>query len=298
MSEELLYPESRRMLASTAGDVPVTTPGLDLDAHRARVRAEALREPRHPVAEVRDLEAGGVRCRLYVPDDPAPGVVLTVHGGGFVLHDVDVYDNTARRLADRSRLRVLAVEYRLAPEHVFPAAVEDVDSVVDWLASHAADEGLDGPAYAHGDSAGANLALVTALHHPGFFAALALTYPFLDPEGTSPSYDLERVGFDRAVGEWYWDRYVPASHDRADPDLAPARSDRLPTLPPTLVTTAEADPLRDEGESFARTLVEAGVEVVATRYLGQTHGFWRHASVFPAADRLTAQIADFLRSHS
>jgi acetyl esterase len=192
---------------------------------------------------------------------------------------------------------VLSVDYRRPPEHPFPAAPDDVDVVLRWLEQHAGDEGLTGPAYVHGDSAGGNLALVAALRNPGRFAAVALTYPFLDPGAAGESYRLEGVGFDPDEAAWYWQQYAASDDDLTDPDLAPLLSDRLGTLPPTLVVTAEGDPLRDEGELLASRLAEAGVAVVATRYLGQVHGFWRHPAAFDAAEPLTRQVAGFLRSH-
>jgi acetyl esterase len=102
---------------------------------------------------------------------------------------------------------------------------------------------------------------------------------------------------DAAEGEWYWQQYAATDADRSHPDLAPLRSDRLHTLPPTLVVTAEHDPLRDEGERLAAELAELGVDVVGTRYLGQLHGFWRHHDVFPQAEPLMRQVAGFLRTH-
>ena len=293
----VLYPESRRALEESADDVPAYAEGYDVDAARAEARAVAAREPREDVADVRDLDAAGVRCRLYRPVDADPGVVVHLHGGGFVFHDVDVHDAAARRLANRSRTAVLSVDYRRPPEHPFPAAPDDVSTVVGWLAREGAALGLDGPAYVHGDSAGANLALVAALRHPGAFAAAALVYPFLDPAAGFDSYRTATEGFDPREAAWYWEQYAATEADLADPDLAPRLSDRLGTLPPTLVVTAEHDARRDEGEHLATLLADAGVEVVATRYLGQLHGFWRHPDVFPAAEPLTGQVAAFLRQH-
>ena len=293
----MLYPQARRAVEESADEEPVTTPGFDVAASRERARAVAAAEPREPLAEVRDVDADGVRCRLYRPEGADAGVVVHLHGGGFVFHDIDVHDNAARRLADRCGIAVLSVDYRRPPEHRFPAAPDDVDTVVAWLTGHAAQEGIGGPAYVHGDSAGGNLALVAALRNPGFFRAVALTYPFLDPEGQAESYGLSGVGFEPAEAAWYWEQYAASEADLTDPDLAPLLSTRLGTLPPTLVVTADGDPLRDEGELLASRLAEEGVAVVATRYLGQLHGFWRFPDVFDSAEPLTRQIAGFFRSH-
>lgn len=292
----MLSPQARAALRAAAGETPVHDPAFDIDADRAAARAAAAGQPKEPVAVVRDVDADGVPCRLYVPDG-AEGLVVLLHGGGFVFHDVDVHDAPARRLANRAGTAVLSVDYRRPPEHRFPAAPDDVDTVLAWLEKHAGDEGIAGPVFVHGDSAGANLALVAALRNPGRFAAVVLIYPFLDPEAGYESYRTEAHGMDAAEGEWYWQQYAATDADRSHPDLAPLRSDRLHTLPPTLVVTAEHDPLRDEGERLAAELAELGVDVVGTRYLGQVHGFWRHHEVFPQAEPLMRQVAGFLRTH-
>lgn len=293
----MLFPDARRAVEAAAGDLPVFDPAYDVAAERERARAEAARQPREDVAEVRDLDAGGVPVRLYRPAGARPGVVVHLHGGGFVLNDVDVHDASARRLANRSGVSVLSVDYRLPPEHRFPAAPDDVDAVLTWLDREAAQHGLDGPTYVHGDSAGGNLALVAALRHPGRFTAVVLIYPFLDPSASFDSYATAADGFDPAEAAWYWQQYAATDADLTHPDLAPLRSTELHTLPPTLVVTAEHDPLRDEGEHLARLLAEAGVEVTATRYLGQVHGFWRHDAVFTSAEPLMRQVAGFIRLH-
>jgi len=289
-----LYPEALAAVEASAAETPVWTDGYDIVAARAANRAAALAEPREDVAEVHDLDAAGVPVRLYRPDGARPGVVVHLHGGGFVFHDLDCHDGACRRLANRTGLAVLSVDYRRPPEHPFPAAPDDADTVIAWLGREATALGLDGPAYVHGDSAGGNLALVAALRHPGRFAAAVLIYPFLDPTAGFGSYRTAADGFDPREAAWYWQQYAASPEDLDDPDLAPLRSDRLGTLPRTLVVTAEHDPLRDEGEELARRLAEQGVAVTATRYLGQVHGFWRHHAVFPAAEQLLRQVAAFL----
>lgn len=291
-----LHPEARAAVEAAAAETPVWTDGYDIDAAREANRAAALAEPVEDVAEVRDLDADGVPVRLYRPDRARPGVVVHLHGGGFVFHDVDVHDGGCRRLANRVGIAVVSVDYRRPPEHRFPAAPDDVDTALAWLGRQAGALGLEGPAYVHGDSAGGNLALVAALRHPGRFAAAVLIYPFLDPTAGFDSYRTAADGFEPREAAWYWEQYAAAPADLAHPDLAPLRSDRLGTLPPTLVVTAEHDALRDEGEELARRLAEQGVAVTATRYLGQVHGFWRHDRVFPAAEQLMRQVAGFLAS--
>lgn len=292
----MLYPDARAALDAAAGDLPVHAAAYDVVAARAAAREVASRLPREDAGEVRDVDAGGVPCRLYLPADAAPGVVVHVHGGGFVLNDVAVHDAPARRLANRVGRAVLSVDYRLAPEHPYPAAVHDLDAVVAWLDAQTA-PWADGPAYGHGDSAGAQLVLVAALRHPGRFAALGLVYPFLDPAAAAASHRTEGSGLSAADVAWYWRHYAGDQPDLTDPDLAPLVSDRLGTLPPTYVATAEHDPARDEGELLAERVAAAGVEVVATRWLGQPHGFWRHDRAYAAAEPLMQSVAAFLRSH-
>lgn len=294
-----LHPQARDALrhSAQAGQLPVWDPDFDIATSRREAREEAARAIREEVAEVRDVDADEVRCRVYVPPAASPGVLVHLHGGGFVFHDVEVHDAVSRRLANRVGLSVLSVDYRRPPEHPFPAAPDDVDTVLAWLTRTGGEHALDGPTYLHGDSAGANLALVAALRNPGRVRALALTYPFLDPTGACDSYRTEAHGFDAREAAWYWQQYAGSPEDLTDPDLAPLLSDRLGTLPPTLVVSAEHDPLRDEGELLASRLADLGVSTVGLRVLGQLHGFWRHADVFDAAEPLTRAIAGFVRTH-
>jgi acetyl esterase len=290
-----LHPQARAAVAAAAGELPVEDPAFDIAESRAAALDLAAKDAGEPVDEVTDLDVDGVRCRLYRPDG-ADGVIVHLHGGGFVFHDIDTHDSTARRVANRTGMAVLSVDYRRPPEHRFPAAPDDVDTVLRWLTRQGAALGLDLPTYAHGDSAGGNLALVAALRNPGRFAAVVLIYPFLDPTGSFESYRTVPDGFAPSEAAWYWEQYA-APDARTHPDLAPLLSDRLGSLPPTLVITAEHDPLRDEGEELVRRLAEEGVSVVGTRYLGQIHGFWRHPGDFDAAEPALRQVAGWLRQH-
>lgn len=260
-------------------------------ADREAGRLEASLQPREPVAEVHDVDAHGVPARLYVPADPKPGAIVHLHGGGFVFHDVETHDAPVRRLANRTGRQVLSVGYRLAPEHPFPAAVEDADAAVRW-----ARETFGGPLFAHGDSAGGNLALVAALRNPGTFTGVVLLYPFIDPTSGFPSYQMETT-WDAEEAQWYWQQYAPGV-DRAHPDLAPINSEHLGTLPPTLVITAERDIVRDEGEHLACVLRRHGVSAQAVRYLAVPHSFWRSFEEHPESDLAMRQTGAFLDSVS
>lgn len=285
-----LFPQARKAL-----DGPGFDENVDIAAERAAKRTEALAMPREEVAAVRDVDLDGVTSRLYVPDHARDGVLLHVHGGGFVFNDIDVHDGLARRFANRSGRTVLSVGYRRPPEHRFPAAPDDVSAALDWaIAAQSSGEISGGPIAVHGDSAGANLALVATLRKPSAVHRLALTYPFLDPSASFDSYVNAADGFGPAEARWYWERYLATPDDETNPDAAPLLSRRLGELPPTLITTAEHDPLRDEGEELARRLAQLDIDVTSTRYQGQVHGFLRHPQVFDAAEPLVAQIAGFI----
>lgn len=242
-----------------------------------------------------DVDAGGVPARLYVPEGAALAeeVIVHLHGGGFVFNDVEVRDVPCRRLANRTRRAVLSVDYRLAPEHPFPAAVEDTDAALRWAAEHSA------RVVAHGDSAGGNLALVGALHQAGSVAALVLIYPFLDPTSSFASYEQTGGSWDRDEAQWYWRQYLDLAADpglTTHPDVAPLLAPGLAGLPPTLIMTAEDDIARDEGEHLAAVLRGHGVHALATRHLGVPHGFWRRPEHAAANDLVMRQTAAFLDS--
>lgn len=270
----------------------------EIEAQRVVEVAAAALEDREEIARVEDVDADGVRCRLYVPTGARRSIVF-LHGGGFVFGDLDTHDGQARRLANRTGSAVLSVGYRRPPEHRFPAAPGDVDTAVDWLLAHAERLGLDpGRVVTLGDSAGGNLALVAALHHPGALAASVLVYPFVDPDLAGASYAAADGGLTRAEAAWYWHQYARSDDDLRDPDLAPHRSARLGTLPPTLVQVAEHDVLADEDLELGRRLAAAGASVEVTTYAGMIHGFWRHPELFDAAEASLAEIAGFLDRHA
>lgn len=221
-----------------------------------------------------------MRARLYVPGTEVPGLLVYYHGGGWVTGDLDTHDAVARFLARDAGLGVLAVAYRLAPEHRFPAAVEDAHAAFRWAVEHAPALGL-GPARVAvgGDSAGGNLAAVvaqTARRMGGPMpAAQLLVYPVTDLSTKHPSYALFREGFflTEAEMDWYGRHYLGPDGDARDPRVSPLLAEDVSGLPPAVVVTAGFDVLRDEGEAYARRLREAGVTVQATRHRGLIHGF-------------------------
>lgn len=221
-------------------------------------------------------------ARAYTPDGLAEGSPLLVylHGGGWVTGSLNSHDTVCRFLAEVGRLRVLAVEYRLAPEHPFPAAVRDATAAFHFARTRAATLGADPRAVAlGGDSAGANLAAVTA-----YLCArsggptpdrLLLFYPPCDAVNRSASRDLFAEGFllTDADIRWFQDHYIPSDRDYGDPRASILLADDLTGMPPTYLVTAGFDPIRDEGEMFARRLAEAGVPVALRRQPNLVHGF-------------------------
>jgi acetyl esterase len=297
-----LHPQAEAALTQWMQGPKVTDPDYDIDEQRRLAREQAAAEPKEAVAHVVDVDADGVSSRLYLPADPTSelgwtgGAVVFLHGGGFVFGDIDTHDAQSRRIANRTGLAVLAVDYRKPPEHRFPAAPDDVDIAVAWLVAHGPAVGIDiSRLVALGDSAGGNLALVAALRNPNLFAATVLVYPFVDPRGRFESYRREASGFGAAEADWYWRQYAARPEDLAHPDLAPIDSDALDTLPPSLVIAAEHDPLVDEDVELARRMEAAGVRVTLSTYPGMIHGFWRHPEQFDAAEESLAEIAKFLR---
>jgi acetyl esterase len=285
----MMHPQAIRAEAQWATEPSVLDEGFDIDRRRLDARAEGLAEAKEPVDVVVDVDAGGVLCRLYRPSEGAP-LLVHLHGGGFVFGDLETHDARCRRLARESGWAVLAVDYRRAPEYPYPAASDDVDTVVDWLGSAGSTLGVDTSRLAVvGDSAGGQLALVAAMRRPVFSSA-ALVYPCVDPTGSYPSYRTETGGLTGAEMDWYWRRYLPDGVPEGSSELLPIGAD-LSGLPPTLLLTAEHDSLRDEGEALAAAMAAAGVTTVATRYLGMVHGFFADPELFDAGAASVAQVS-------
>lgn len=294
----MLHPQARAALAEWAQQPSIAGAGPEeVSERRRQQRSAAEGEPREHVAQARDVDADGVPCRLYLPepDEELPGAIVFLHGGGFVFGDLDTHDAQSRRLANRTGMAVLAVDYRRPPEHRFPAAPDDVDTALAWLMANGSGLGIDVTrVVALGDSAGGNLALVAALRNPNAFAAAVLVYPLLDPRRGFASYAEDNAALTAEEAAWYWQQYAGAPEDLDDPDLAPLGSDRFDTLPPTLVVAAEHDVLVDEDEELARRIGEAGGDVALSTYSGMVHGFWRRPELFDAAEASLAEIAAFL----
>jgi acetyl esterase len=269
--------------------------------------AAALNGPPAPVAAVADRlvpgPAGELPVRVYTPEGEAPFPILVwFHGGGWVVGTIDTYDPLCRALAASVPAVVVSVGYRLAPEHRWPAAVEDAYAATRWASGHAAElGGVQHRLAVAGDSAGGNLAAVVAVGARDRggppVAFQLLVYPVLDAAADTASWGEFADGyFLTAAGmRWYWDHYLGGADGRA-PDASPLRAAFFGGLPPALVIGAEHDILRDEGEAYAARLREAGIAATASRYPGMVHGFFRWRAVTGAADAALQEAAAALRS--
>jgi acetyl esterase len=247
--------------------------------------------------------AGEMPVRIYTPDGQGPFPALVYyHGGGWVIGDLDAVEIICRLLANRANSVVVSVDYRLAPEHKFPAAVEDAYAAVKWLEENGSSILVDSARVAvGGDSAGATLAAVVALMakdrgEPSLVYQM-LIYPVTHHAYDTESYRENAEGYyltkDSMV--WFWNHYLRDEEDGRNPYASPLRADNLSGLPPALVITAEFDPLRDEGEAYAKRLKTAGVPVEVTRYNGMIHGFFCMPGVLEQAKKAIEQAANALK---
>jgi acetyl esterase len=228
------------------------------------------------------VDDGQIAARILVPTDAPRGVFVYYHGGGWVIGgNLDEFDTLARKLAARTGCAVVLVDYRLAPEHRYPVAVDDSYAALEWVHAHLADiAGRAVPIIVGGDSAGGNLAAIMAQRSRQRggppIAFQALIYPVTDADLDNASYTAEenQLMLSRESMVWFWDHYLPDVARRAEPDASPLRATDLAGLPPAIVLTAEYDVLRDEGEAYADALEAAGVPVDRQRVPGQMHGFF------------------------
>jgi len=254
----------------------------------ARVYLSELAELAGPAPEMQRVEDHTIdgpdartKLRILVPVENPIGVLVYYHGGGWVLGSIDEYDTVARKLAERTSCAVVLVEYRLAPEHRYPAAVDDSYAALEWVGQNVKYiAAREVPLIVAGDSAGGNLAAVMAIRardrNGPSIALQVLIYPVTDFNFDRPSYvDPEnQLLLTRDGMIWFWDHYVPDASRRAEPDASPLQTENLLGLPPAVILTAEHDVLRDEGEAYAARLQEANVNADLQRYASQMHGFF------------------------
>ena len=305
----MIDPEARAYLDHMAslGLPPLAEQGA-VEARRLNsLRAASLAGEVEEVAHVEDRHlpgpGGSISFRLYspAPDRTLPAL-LYIHGGGWVVGDLDTHDSVCRAIARRAECVVLALDYRLAPEDPFPAAVEDAWAGLSWLADHATDLGADaGRIAVGGDSSGGNLSAVLAQRSRdrggSKLAAQVLIYPVTDCDFDTDSYRDAATGYGltRESMLWYWNQYLPDESKRVSPDASPLRAPDLSELPPALVITCKLDPLASEGAAYAEALRSAGVRVEHIIESDMIHGYIRMGGVVSRARKSWDDCARFLR---
>jgi len=297
--QEFADPQIARWLRAS----PALAGDMDIHAVRQSGEDEARATPPEPqVASVTDVDIGGLPARVFRPVLGRTPLVVYLHGGGWTIGSVATYDHLARRIARRSGAAVLLVDYRLAPEHPWPASVQDAVSALEWVADRPAELGFADRVAVAGDSAGGTLSTLACLHlretHPDALPDLqVLVYPNTDLTCGQPSIEEKGEGYGlTAAGVRFFIRqWVPDERLRSDPRVSPLYAPDLSGLPPALIVTAEHDPLRDEGERYAERLLDAGVDVILRREPGLVHNFMRMDDISPACAQAGDRVADDLR---
>jgi acetyl esterase len=303
-----LDPQAKALLDQLAamGGQPLSSMPVP-DARRAMEMLTSMRGAAPPIGAVADRRipgpAGEIPVRIYTPTGSAPFPLLVFfHGGGWVLGGIETHDSICRELANGAGCVVVSVDYRLAPEHKFPAAADDCYAATQWAVAHAGELGADAKRVAiGGDSAGGNLTAVVAQMArdkggPPLVFQL-LIYPVTVASFDTPSYRDNAEGYLLTAGDmhWFWGHYLKSAADGENPYASPLRATNLKGLPPALVITAEFDPLRDEGEQYAHRLEEAGVPTRLSRYDGMIHGFFGMTELMDKAKTAVKEASSNLK---
>jgi acetyl esterase len=299
----MLDPDMTRVLESLKAMKPMEE--MTLEELRAFVVPTPV-EQRRPVGGIEDFATpGGIPIRLYRPTRRrSDNLMVYLHGGGFVIGSIETHENVARNFCEALGANTLSVEYRLAPEHRFPAGLDDCLAAVRWAAAHASELGVSRDRIIlGGDSAGATLAAVTCLRlrddgGPAI-AGQVLGYPVTDyhtPPTQSYIDNAKGYSLTRAAMIRFWRYYINDASEQRHPYAAPLNAADLSSLPPALILTAEYDPLRDEGEAYAARLRESGVPVKLTRYDGLIHGFLRMTAISSRAAATFEDIREWVDS--
>jgi acetyl esterase len=302
------HPQVRTILGMIEDRPVPPTYAVSVDDAREQFEALAAMRDGEAVANVENFDIGGpegpdgsLPVRVYHPDGAGPHPVLVYfHGGGYVIGSLDTHDAVCRALTNAAECAVLSIDYRLAPEHPFPSAVEDAFFAVEWVAEHGESVGLDPDRIAvGGDSAGGNLSaavtLMTQDRDGPDLERQVLIYPAVDSPvtGEYDSYEENAEGYflERESMEWFLDRYVDDEIHLRNEYFAPILADDLSGVPPASVVTAGFDPLRDEGQAYAERLRDAGVEVSSHTYDDMIHGFVSMVGMIDAAEEVVETLA-------
>ncbi|HEY4349049.1 MAG TPA: alpha/beta hydrolase [Gaiellaceae bacterium] len=259
--------------------------------------------PVDEVFSVEDRDADGVPVRIYrgVETDEPSMALIYFHGGGWVIGSLDTHDGCARAFAKRAGIVVISVGYRLAPEHPYPAALDDAWTAARWVMANAEELKIDAEKVGvGGDSVGGCLAAIVARKGRDVgtpFATQLLIYPTMTSRAETQSYSLYQLGYGltRDGMEWFWRQYIGDADGTTNPDISPAALQDLRRLPRAIVVTAEADVLRDEAEAYAQRLFLAGVETEGYRYDGMIHGFLRMAGVVDRSNQAIDELCESLK---
>jgi acetyl esterase len=303
-----LHPQAARFIDEWKRAAPKRVEHSEPREIRDNMRAGIMVDPvERPLATIEDAslpgDSGPIPARIYRPSTPMPhAAIVFYHGGGWVAGDLDTHDNACRAFAHRCNAAVISIDYRLAPEHRFPAAAEDAYAALQAVAAHAGSLGIDARRiHVMGDSAGGNLAAAVALmarDRRGYQPARQLLiYPVIAPDFDTRSYEEFAEGhlLTRSAMEWFWQQYAPGDRFDASPYAVPSRAASLAGLPPALVVTAEYDVLRDEGEAYARRLHDEGVTTALYRFDGWIHGFLHRIAIFDGANELVELVGHYLQ---
>lgn len=308
-----LDPQAEKVLQAMADDGFILSPDMTPTEMRGQTiqsqqEGEITEVGRVADRVIRGSDGSDLPVRIFWPHgagegDRPPGVVVFFHGGGWVIGSIETHEPQVRSMVNRTGMVYVSVEYRLAPEHPFPAAAEDCYEATCWVAANAAELGADPTRLAvAGDSAGGNLAAVTAQlardRGGPSIAFQLLVYPCCDmapDEWPSMAENADGPLLTRVIMDWFYDHYTTEA-DRSDPRASPIRAPSLADLPPGLIITAEYDVLRDEAEAYATALAAAGCDVICRRYDGMFHGFFGFDAQMDVAEQAQQEAAAALRA--
>ena len=302
-----LDPQAQKLVdAMVALNLPPIEKWTPAEARASMRQRTAGLGPVEDVAAVADhripVAGGEITARVTTPAGPGPHpAVVFFHGGGWVIGDIETHDGACRALTNAARCAVVNVDYRLAPEFKYPTAVEDSYAALTWVAANASKLNIDARKLAVcGDSAGGNLSAAVSLmardRRGPAIALQVLIYPVTDYRFDTGSYREFEAGpvLTHAGMRYFWKEYLRTEADGAEPYASPMRATSLAGLPPALVITVEADPLRDEGEAYAARLRDAGVPVTLTRYAGMFHGTFRFTRLLEKSRAMMDEVAGAL----